>query len=622
MLRLILITRRQFLLRINKPSQGSRQEQPPQATARTGSSHLMVCFLSIAICVLLLESHTGLGLLHGQIMSPKTQLEALNAADCRSSLASQSNALLCLRDNNATSYVTTNNDVIVSAHPSPAFLNGADSFLLPLPKDYSTADWFLAVSQKVGRSAAVQLTNPLATTSEMREYALKLTHRQTNSITKARLIFQALASRAVLSAPQFNHPLTAPQIFAAWRQPGASLRCLDFAYLYTALTRAAGLRSYVVSVDEDYRGDQTPHACAAFLISDRFLLVDIPYQLFGASHRRFRVLDDIEATADYLAQLGGLENCELAYKLDPKSTLVQLNLFTAQVNDHQLGRASNQICRLERMAPNSPFTFQAQAIMALQRNDSTEALRVLDAALRIAPGLHTLYSLRGDAFVQQQKWDEALAAYEGAARRVFYSARIGHLDEMIKFCRAQLACARALVLEKSSNWLLVISNCDVAVQLAPDLSGAYYLRGMAEQSLGDARSSLSDYRKVTQLNPELPHGYIGVVWAQLALGDLASAFTNCDQALRLDPKSADAYYARGCIFQSLGQHPAALTNFDNAISLRPSFAKAFLGRSISEHLESQLNQARADFNKAIELEPALGLAYSNRSTTVSASPSP
>ena len=486
------------------------------------------------------------------------------------------------------------------------------AFRIARPKDYSCSNWLAAITQRVNEKRSLQVINPLRTEPDMQKYALELTAGENAPLGKAKRLYEALVTRALPRAPQFTRPETAPNIFAAWQQPEVSLRCQDFAYLYTALARCSGLPAYVVSIEEDCYGDQTPHACTAIVITNRVLLIDLAYHLFGAPHHRFRMLDDIQVAADYMAQLGGFSNCELAHQLDPDSPLIELNLFTAELNDRRVDSAKETLARLVFLDPESPLTYQARAMMALREKNFTEALALLHNAAQLAPELDSPYAIRGDVFAEQRRWREAAEAYQQALARVFYQGKVSKLRQAIASCKAHLACDKTWSLQASRDWAAMISGFDVAIRADPGFAEAYYGRALAEQMKGDHHAAVSDYTKVVELNPGLPHGYIGLAWEHLRLGEFGSGLSNSETAVHLDPRSAEAYYARGSILQEIGNHSAALTNFDKAIELKPGFAEVFLARGVLEQLEGHLNSAAADFDRAIELNPNLTQANSNR----------
>ena len=64
-----------------------------------------------------------------------------------------------------------------------------------------------------------------------------------------------------------------------------------------ALARAVGVKAFYVHLEEDYSGEIVYHDCAAVFVGGKALLVDPAYQWFGAPHKQYVVLDDLQAIA-------------------------------------------------------------------------------------------------------------------------------------------------------------------------------------------------------------------------------------------------------------------------------------------------------------------------------------
>ena len=147
--------------------------------------------------------------------------------------------------------------------------------------------------------------NPLASTPAMDRWAQELTRGATNDLDRARKIFDALARHLDTGEAGTR---TAQEVFAAWNDPAQSFCCQEYAKLYIALARAVGVKAFYVHLEKDYSGDIVYHDCAAVFIGDKALLVDPAYQWFGAPHKEYVVLDDVQAIAHHYYQPSGKGN--------------------------------------------------------------------------------------------------------------------------------------------------------------------------------------------------------------------------------------------------------------------------------------------------------------------------
>ncbi|MBL7100768.1 MAG: transglutaminase domain-containing protein [Nanoarchaeota archaeon] len=75
--------------------------------------------------------------------------------------------------------------------------------------------------------------------------------------------------------------------------------CVDMAFLYVTMARVSGLRAHVADVTRDFKNKKVCHACAIVKAEGKTYLADPAYQIFGIKHKKFRVIDDSEATQYY-----------------------------------------------------------------------------------------------------------------------------------------------------------------------------------------------------------------------------------------------------------------------------------------------------------------------------------
>ena len=142
--------------------------------------------------------------------------------------------------------------------------------------------------------------NPLASNPEIRKWAEQLTAGGTNDQEKARRLFEGLLVRPIDPNALMGRR-TAHDVFDSWNDARVNLMCQDYTFLYVALAREAGLRSWYVLVTEDYRGKLVSHACAGVAVG-RLLLIDPSYRWFGVPHKQYRFLNDLETIGLYMVE--------------------------------------------------------------------------------------------------------------------------------------------------------------------------------------------------------------------------------------------------------------------------------------------------------------------------------
>ena len=193
------------------------------------------------------------------------------------------------------------------------------------PRSYTAQTLDAALRERLTREEYKQVINPLASTPAMDRWAQELARGATNDLGKARKIFDALARHLDTGEAGTR---TAQEVFAVWNDPAQSFCCQEYAKLYVALARAVGVKAFYVHLEKDYSGEVVYHDCAAVFAEDKALLVDPAYQWFGAPHKEYLVLDDLQAVAHHYYQPSGKANlvarCRLAAKLHPDTAWGQV----------------------------------------------------------------------------------------------------------------------------------------------------------------------------------------------------------------------------------------------------------------------------------------------------------
>ncbi len=262
----------------------------------------------------------------------------------------------------------------------------AHEITVPEPKVYTPQSLEAALRQRLTPTEYTRVVNPLASTPAMDRWAQELTRGATNDLDKARKLFDALARHLDTGAVSTR---TAEQVFAAWNDPSQSFCCQEYARLYIALARAVGVKAFYVRVEKDYTGEIVYHDCAAVFIGGKALLVDPAYQWFGAPHKAYVVLDDVQAIAHYFYQAPGAGDevafCRLAAKLYPDTAWGQLQLAGALIRAGEFGEAGKALKRAQRLEPGRWDGYTCQGFLAAKTGDLKAAAASLRKSLDLNP---------------------------------------------------------------------------------------------------------------------------------------------------------------------------------------------------------------------------------------------
>jgi TPR repeat protein/TolB-like protein len=295
---------------------------------------------------------------------------------------------------------------------TPAYFKAAE------PRAYSPEELQTAFKAKLSSEELAVAVNPFDTTTEMIAWAHELTRDATNDLQKARMLFDAQAKRI---NPAQGGARTAEEAFAVWNKSDVPLRCQEHANLYVALARAAGLKSYFVAVEQAADGRKGAHACAALFIDGSMLLVDPTYYWFGAPHKEFTVLDDLQAAALHLSQLteGGGPELEAAYKLAPNQSGIQLNYGHQLMNRGRWDEARSLLAAIQNYT-NHWMSAMIEAQLLAHDHKLDRALQVLRQTVDLNPDVGEVRIYLGYIYATLDQLKEARDALREGLKRPLY----------------------------------------------------------------------------------------------------------------------------------------------------------------------------------------------------------
>ena len=292
---------------------------------------------------------------------------------------------------------------------TPTYLSNAP------PVSYDEETLKRELQQKLGEQDAALAENPIAATAEMKRWALEMTAGATNDLQKARMLFEALLPGVNNTAfLAHSNSVTAREVFAEWGKPGMAMHCQEASFLFIALARAAGLRAYAVSVGEGCDGTKTNHGCAAVFFGDQALLIDLTYFSFGAAHRQFTILDDVQTIAVHLCTFSGLQPKERAVKLAPDLPLVQANLALESIRENRWGEARPLIAAMAGTDTIGALRNWLEGMQDMHEGRLQEGIGHVCKAIRIDPHNYVFRVQLGHAYSTQGKLAEAREALREA----------------------------------------------------------------------------------------------------------------------------------------------------------------------------------------------------------------
>ena len=287
-----------------------------------------------------------------------------------------------------------------------------------MPNVYTGQTLQKALKEELTKAELEMVTNPVAGTPEMKRWAEQLTKGAKSDRDKAKALFDGLTRRIEPEGGRGTR--TAQEVFAAWSDPEESFSCQEYAKLYVALARDVKVKAFYVHIDKDYRGKVISHDCAAVFADDRALLVDPAYRWFGAPHKEFIILDDLQTIAHHFFQHTrtgqSVSRCRLAAKLHPDFAWGQLALVSALCGAEKWDEARKALDVALRLEPERWDAYLLQGTFAGHDGNFETAAGYLRKALELNPENAESHYYLGFALGEQGKLKEAREEFRACLR--------------------------------------------------------------------------------------------------------------------------------------------------------------------------------------------------------------
>jgi tetratricopeptide (TPR) repeat protein len=188
------------------------------------------------------------------------------------------------------------------------------------------------------------------------------------------------------------------------------------------------------------------------------------------------------------------------------------------------------------------------SILAFQRTFVwRDSVTLWTDTIRRSPQTGFLYYTRGNAYFEQQEYQQAVKDYTRALEL-----------SKVYFVKDILA-NRANAYGKLERYHEAIGDLTLSLRLKPHV-GTFHNRALAYTMVGEEEKAIADINSALQINPFFADGYAFRATLALKKGDVSSAFGDLNRAIEMDPKKAFSYYARSRIFLSLGNFKQALSD--------------------------------------------------------------
>ena len=246
--------------------------------------------------------------------------------------------------------------------------------------------------------------------------------------------------------------------------------------------------------------------------------------------------------------------------------------------------------------PNSYGAYASRGEYFLEQKKYDKALADFDKALSIRSNLESVLTNRGNIYRQQKKYDKALADYDKAI--AIKASEFAHNNRGNAF----------FSIGKNAE---ALADYNKAIALAPNYDKGYGNRGAVYFRMGKHDEALADFNKALALNPDYDDAYMNRGVIRSIKGDFANAQTDYTRFLQKNPTHHQSLHWRGIAFLNTEKPQAALQDFDKAIQIFPQQAEYYFNRSKAHKALKQNDKALQDAEQAQKMGYAVDANYFN-----------
>lgn len=272
------------------------------------------------------------------------------------------------------------------------------------------------------------------------------------------------------------------------------------------------------------------------------------------------------------------------------SAQLQLRNTVAARQDFELAR---------QIAPKDPGVYNSLALVAVEENKPDEAIAAFDQALQIdatnfaaLSGMLTLYARTNQLDKGQARLEQLLATYPNNAALHYFKGHVYRLQNNIQGAEAEFRKS----LELDSGYIAAysalgemfinmkqedraIAEYQKILSIKPDNSTVYTLIGMLEDSRKNIDAAADNYRKALEKDPNSVIAANNLAWLYATTGK-----GNLDEALRLaqgvvqrNPNIAGFVDTLGWVYYKKNLHDLAIDQLQKAVALDEAAARAAKG---------------------------------------------
>jgi tetratricopeptide (TPR) repeat protein len=156
-------------------------------------------------------------------------------------------------------------------------------------------------------------------------------------------------------------------------------------------------------------------------------------------------------------------------------------------------------------------------------------------------------------------------------------------------------------LYEKREYMESLLNLNKAIEVDPNYSAAYYVRGNIKEAFEDHHGAMKDYNIAIEKNPKFPDAFFVRGNVKMKLQDYYGAIDDYSAAIVLNENYIEAYFNRGRAKQFLQAYEDAINDCSKIIQINPKNVDAYYMRGILRINFGDMKNGCLDLSKAGEM---------------------
>lgn len=275
--------------------------------------------------------------------------------------------------------------------------------------------------------------------------------------------------------------------------------------------------------------------------------------------------------------LSAFNDYEMSIKENPDDEDPYIQLAQLYSNRGEYDKSDSVLERMGKRGVGKRYELGGKGLNAKARGDYDTALRYLNEALLKYPDYSNASAMRGEIYMQQGKWTEAVNDYVEAMRNDPPDSMlhlIGNMDQQALPVFAAKIKVEMVKNSSDSNWPAL---CAIA----------YY-------GNDDYAEAIEWYKKVVDIQP-FAAAYSAIADCYRNLDEYDTALEYIDKAIALDDEDANLLLTKARVLDSMRDYEQALTVCDSIVAMAPESIYAYNARASVNMNMKRWRQAAEDY---------------------------